>query len=191
MPAPPHAGHKSVPAHQHSPTTEQILPPQSKPSSRPAQEPAQTICSTPSLTRSTTTRLTTGFEDLSAGLRAWARGGLWCLQVAVELLIGHLLWLWRKDFGNVALGLMRHVFTGERLVTVDFAAAVEALRVGVLPCSSGERQILLIAASIAEGIPVDLRAVLESLDVGDVGLVVQAVTAGHGGVGDTAARIAR
>jgi hypothetical protein len=113
------------------------------------------------------------------------------LQVGVELLIGHRLWLWRSDFGGVALGWTRHVFTGQRLVTVDFAAAVEALQVGALPCSSGERQILLIAASIAEGIPIDLRAVLESLDVDDVGLVVQAITAGHGGVGDTAARIAR
>ena len=28
---------------------------------------------------------------------------------------------------------------------------------GVLPCSDGERQVLLVAASIAEGIPVDLR----------------------------------
>jgi len=28
---------------------------------------------------------------------------------------------------------------------------------GVLPCSDGERQVLLVAASIAGGIPVDLR----------------------------------
>jgi hypothetical protein len=124
-------------------------------------------------------------------LRAWARGGLWCLQVAVELLIGHQQWLWRSDFSDVALGWTRHVFTGQRLVAVDLAAAVQALWAGVLPCSSGERQILLIAASIAEGIPIDLRVALESLDVDDVGLVVQAITAGHSGAGDTAARIAR
>jgi hypothetical protein len=97
------------------------------------------------------------------------------LQVAVELLIGHRQWLWRRDFGDVALSRARHVFTGERLVAVDFVAAVEALLAGVLPCSSDERQILLIAASIAEGIPVDLRDALTGLDEAGVGLVVRAV----------------
>jgi hypothetical protein len=96
------------------------------------------------------------------------------LQVAVELLIGHRQWLWRRDFGDVALSWAGHVFTGERLVTVDFMAAVEALLAGVLPCSSDERQILLIAASIAEGIPVDLRDALTGLDEAGVGLVVRA-----------------
>ena len=35
---------------------------------------------------------------------------------------------------------------------------------GVLPCSDGERQVLLVAASIAEGIPVDLREAALCLD---------------------------
>ena len=90
------------------------------------------------------------------------------------MLIGHRQWLWRGDFGDVAVSRARHVFTGEELVTVDFVAAVEALRAGVLPCSADERQILLIAASIAEGIPVDLRDALTGLDEA-VGLVVGAV----------------
>jgi hypothetical protein len=116
-----------------------------------------------------------------------------CLQAAVELLIGHERWLWRYDFDDVALGCTRHVFTGERLVTVDFAAAVRALEAGVLPCSAGERQILLVAASIAEGIPVDLRQATEILDVDGVALVVRAVAgaAGHGAAGDAATGIAR
>ena len=98
-----------------------------------------------------------------------------CLQAAVELLIGHRQWLWRGDFGDVALSGARQVFTGERLVAVDFAAAVEALRAGVLPCSADERQVLLIAAGIAEGIPVDLRDALTGLDEAGVGLVVGAL----------------
>ncbi len=110
-------------------------------------------------------------------MRAGARG-LLCLQVAVELLIGHQRWLWRADFGDVALSWARHVFTGEELVTVDFVAAVEALRAGVLPCSADERQVLLIAASIAEGIPVDLRDALAGLE--EVGLVVGAVAEAAG-----------
>ena len=85
-------------------------------------------------------------------MRAWA-GGLLCLAAAVELLISHEHWLWREDFDDVALGWTRHVFTGQRWVTVDYAAAVQALLAGVLPCSAGERQILLVAASIAEGNP--------------------------------------
>jgi hypothetical protein len=99
----------------------------------------------------------------------------------VELLIGHRQWLWRSDFGDIALNRAQHVFTGQPLVGVDFAAAVVALRAGVLPCSPSEREILLIAASIAEGIPVDLRTALECLDAGDIGLIVLALTdaAGH------------
>lgn len=103
-----------------------------------------------------------------------------CLQAAVELLIGHRQWLWRGDFGDVALRWAGHVFTGERLVTVDFVAAVEAVLAGVLPCSADERQILLIAASIAEGIPVDLRDALTGLDEAGVGLVVGAVAQAAG-----------
>ena len=141
---------------------------------------------------SASTRLTTCFEDLTAGLRAWA-GGLLCLAAAVELLISHEHWLWREDFDDVALGWTRHVFTGQRWVTVDFAAAVQALLAGVLPCSAGERQILLIAASIAEGIPVDLRQATENLDIDGVALVVRAIAgaAGLSGAGDAAAGIAR
>ena len=45
---------------------------------------------------------------------------------------------------------------GREVAAVDFAAAAEAVQ-GMLPCSDGERQVLLVAASIAEGIPVDLR----------------------------------
>jgi hypothetical protein len=45
---------------------------------------------------------------------------------------------------------------GREVAAIDFAAAAEAVQ-GMLPCSDGERQVLLVAASIAEGIPVDLR----------------------------------
>ena len=35
---------------------------------------------------------------------------------------------------------------------------------GVLPCPEGERQVLLVAASIAAGIPVDLREAALCMD---------------------------
>jgi hypothetical protein len=64
--------------------------------------------------------------------------------------------LLREDFLQVAVELRWEPFLDRQVAAVDFAAAVEAVA-GVLPCSDGERQVLLVAASIAEGIPVDLR----------------------------------
>ena len=43
------------------------------------------------------------------------------------------------------------------MAAVDFEAAAAALEAGVLPCSAGEGQVLRLAASIADGVPVDLR----------------------------------
>jgi hypothetical protein len=111
---------------------------------------------------------------VAAGLRVWAKG-LLCLEAAVELLIGQRSWLLREDFGQVAIEVGRHVFTGQALVSVDLVAAVESLEAGALPCSSGERQVLLVAASIAEGVPVDLREALSALDASTIILVTRAV----------------
>ena len=49
---------------------------------------------------------------------------------------------------------------------MDFAAAADAVQ-GVLPCSDGEGRVLLVAASIAEGVPVDLREAVTGLDAGN------------------------
>jgi hypothetical protein len=56
-----------------------------------------------------------------------------------------------------------------------------ALEAGALPCSSGERQVLRLAASIAAGVPVDLREALTALDEASSGLAAAAVlhAAGH------------
>jgi hypothetical protein len=56
----------------------------------------------------------------------------------------------------VAAELRWEPFRGREVAVIDFAAAADAVQ-GVLPCSDGERQVLLVAASIAGGIPVDLR----------------------------------
>jgi hypothetical protein len=110
----------------------------------------------------------------------WAKG-LLCLEAAVGLLIEHEHWLRREDFAYVALGVEWCVFTGRALVSVDFVEAARAVDSGVLPCSSSERQMLLIAASIAEGVPVDLREVLTGLDETNTIRTVCAVVhiAGH------------
>jgi hypothetical protein len=63
---------------------------------------------------------------------------------------------------------------GRQAAAVDFAAAAAAVQ-GVLPCSDGERQVLLVAASIAEGIPVDLREAALCMDAANAARVAQAV----------------
>jgi hypothetical protein len=99
-------------------------------------------------------------------------------EVAVELLIGHRWWLIRDDF-LVCVELCRG-FHGESMAAIDWRSAWAALEDGHLPCSSGERQILRAAASIAEGVPVDLRDVVTCLDAVNSVLVARAVLAAGG-----------
>jgi hypothetical protein len=94
---------------------------------------------------------------------------------AVELLIGHAVWLRRNDFVH---GFVRVVdeFTEEfSLAWVDWHGVVTALDGGRLPCSGGEAGVLRIAASVAEGIPVDLGEALSGLDERNLVLVAGAV----------------
>ena len=133
-----------------------------------------------------TPRHTTCFDDLIAALRAWAKGLLTC-EAAVELLIDHRSWLVRDDFGiyvEFCCG-----FHGESMAAIDWPAAWAALEDGHLPCSSGERQVLRVAASIAGGVPVDLCDVVTSLDAVNSVLVARAVLAA-GGHGEAAAGLA-
>ena len=65
-------------------------------------------------------------------------------------------------------------FRAGQVAAVDFAAAADAVQ-GMLPCSDGERQVLLVAASIAEGIPVDLREAALCLDAANAARAARAV----------------
>jgi hypothetical protein len=71
------------------------------------------------------------------------------------------------------------------LAFIDWQAAVTALEAGWLPCSGGEGRVLRIAASIAEGVPVDLREAVTGLDEANLALVARAVlhSGGHRGAG--------
>ena len=60
------------------------------------------------------------------------------------------------------------------MAAVDFAAAADAVQ-GMLRCSDGERQVLLVAASIAAGVPVDLREAALCMDAVNAARVAQAV----------------
>ena len=121
----------------------------------------------------TNPRLTTCFEDLAEAIRAWAKGWL-PAEAAAELLISHRTWLLREDFLQVAVEAGWEPLRGREVAAVDFAAAAEAVQ-GVLPCSDGERHVLLVAASIAEGIPVDLREAALCMDAVNAARAARAV----------------
>ncbi|HEY2763206.1 MAG TPA: hypothetical protein VGJ13_04220 [Pseudonocardiaceae bacterium] len=108
-------------------------------------------------------------------------------QAAVELLIGHRSWLVRDDF----LGYVESFsgFRGESMASIDWPAVWVALEEGCLACSGGERQVLRVAVSLAEGVPVDLRDVVSGLDAVNSVWVARAVLAA-GGHREAAAAVA-
>jgi hypothetical protein len=120
---------------------------------------------------------------LAAALRARA-AGLYCAEAGVELLIGQQSWLCRGDFTGPFI-IVTPGLAGQALVAVaGWDAAVTALDGGALPCSSGERRMLHLAASIAGGIPADLGETLTGLDRASITAAARAVlhAGGHRGV---------
>lgn len=95
------------------------------------------------------------------------------------------MWLYRGDFLAIAVESGREVFSGREMAAVDFVAAAVALEAGVLPCSGGEGRMLRIAASIAAGVPADLREAVTGLDENNAVLAAAAMlhAAGHPGLG--------
>ncbi|WP_104062299.1 hypothetical protein [Arthrobacter sp. 4R501] len=103
-------------------------------------------------------------------LRAWAKG-VYTIEAATELLI-------RGFGGKFAAPGNPWVHTsnepqgpGQVNAWIDFAALPE--EVGVL--SGGERRFLLLAASLAEDVPVVLRDVIPGLDRENLNLVLAAI----------------
>lgn len=125
----------------------------------------------------------TTLHQLSTALREGAKG-LLCAEAAVELLIKHQSWLYRRDFVDHfidRLDVSDHRVAGySDTAFVDWTGAAAALDTGGLPCSSGDDQLLRVAASLAEGIPVDLRDAITGLDTTNTGLVARAVCHGAG-----------
>jgi len=118
-------------------------------------------------------------RDLPAALRAHAHG-LHCLQAAAELLIGHGTWLQRDDFLRRFVHAVPGPASDTPMAVIDWPEAVTGLAGGQLPCSGSEHRMLRIAASLADGIPVDLRDALTGLDSRNTELVREAVTRASG-----------
>ena len=117
---------------------------------------------------------------IPAALRACARG-LYADEAACELLINHASWLHRRDFTGRFLRTGISIADGAQMASIDWPAAITALDSGELPCSSGEGKMLRLAASIGEGVPVNLRDAPVGLDHHNLHLIQQAVlhTGGH------------
>jgi hypothetical protein len=100
-------------------------------------------------------------DDLTDALRACA-AGLYPLEAGTELLISNATFLRRGDFTTrfITCGTSG----GTPIAAIDWDAAITALNGSDLPCSGGERRILLLSASLAAGTPVSLRDTVTGLD---------------------------
>ncbi len=117
-----------------------------------------------------------GEPPLAIQLRAWARG-IYPDEAGAEMLIGHAVFLDRADFTSRFISIPGG---GAGLAVIDWQAAIAALD-DSLPCSAGENRMLRLAASLAAGIPVNLRDALTGIDDRGIQLVINAVrhASGH------------
>ena len=111
-------------------------------------------------------------DDLTAALRACA-AGLYPLEAGVALLISNGTFLHRDDFTSRFID--HGTSGGTPMAAIDWDAAITALHAGELPCSGGERRVLMLSASLAGGIPVDLRDAVTGLDDGNIARLVTAI----------------
>jgi hypothetical protein len=114
-------------------------------------------------------------ERLSAALRACA-SGFHPLEAGTGLPIDCGSWLHREDFTGRFIATGTSISDGITLMaSTGWEAAIAALNAGELPSSSGERRMLLLAASIAGGIPVSLYDTLPGIDHRNASLVIKAI----------------
>lgn len=113
-------------------------------------------------------------HELTTALRAHARG-IYCLEAATEILIGHRTWLHRAAFTTDFITTSAGINNNIKLAYVDWQAIITALETKNMPCSGSEEQMLRLTASLADGIPVNLRDALTGLDDHNTNLVATAV----------------
>ena len=107
-------------------------------------------------------------SSLPAALRAGA-AGIYALEAATGLIIAHGTWLARSDdFGHF-------IHQGADAAAIDWAAAIDALHAGGLPCSAGERRMLRLAASLADRAAVSLGEAVTGIDDHNVDLLLMAI----------------
>ena len=117
---------------------------------------------------------------LAEALRACA-GGILTAEAGTGLLIDCGGWLHRDDFTSCVIETATSISDGTTpMAAVDWPAAIAALDAGCLPCGSGERHMLRLAASLAGGIPVSLSDALTSIDHRNADLLAAAILHANG-----------
>jgi len=111
---------------------------------------------------------------IAAALHAHARG-IYPSEAAVALVIDHQYWLTRADFLTGFTGTFPGFTDGTPMAAVCWPEAVAALDRGQLSGSGSENRILRLAASLADGIPVDLQSAVSGLDDTNLQHVVTAI----------------
>ena len=111
-------------------------------------------------------------DHLAAALRNCA-AGLYPLEAGTELLISNGTFLHRDDFTGKFID--HGTSDGTPMAAIAWDAAITALSTGGLPCSGGEGRILQLSASLAAGIPVDLRDSITGLDDDNAALLITAI----------------
>jgi hypothetical protein len=115
-------------------------------------------------------------DELTEALRACA-AGIYVLEAGVALLIANGTFLRRDDFTSRFIATATCISDGTTpMADIDWDAAITALHAGELPCSGGERRILLLAASLAGGIPVDLRDTVTGIDDANISRLLTAIS---------------
>ena len=100
-------------------------------------------------------------DHLATALMACATG-IYATEAGVALLIANRTFLHRDDFTSrfIEYGTSG----GTPMAAIDWDAAITALASGGLSCSSGERRILQLSASLVNGTLVSLRDTVTGLD---------------------------
>jgi hypothetical protein len=111
-------------------------------------------------------------DSIAAALRNHAEGSR-CWAAAAELLIAQT-WLHRADFTSRFVTVCPSPADGKPMAVIDWPDVVGALGTS-LPCSGGEQRMLKLTASLADGIPVDLRDTLTGLDDRSIQLLIKAI----------------
>lgn len=122
-------------------------------------------------------KVTTTNDELARLLAAWADGSF-AVEAGVELLVAHGTWLGRSDFRTELVDLVEDGWGREGagpMAYIDWDWVDVFVRDA--PCSSSERAILLLAASLAGGATnQSLLAMTSSLDDVNATLVLSALS---------------
>jgi hypothetical protein len=111
---------------------------------------------------------------LHAALRAHA-AGLHPDQASTELLIRHGAILHRDDFARFIRTATSITDGTTPMAWIAWDAVLSALHDRQLPLSGGERRILTLTISIAQGTPVSLRDTIPGLDNHNLELLITAI----------------